>query len=222
MYKDDAQEAYPIVIGTLNALLEWAPTQGREGANLRAKVSDVRVRATHLIQTDTLGPPLSDCFDFAYTSGINFDQLQHVRNVAAAYSPVLVGAIMIKDSLIQFALLTQSRVLAEMTFVSRQDVERIKGLINLSFDEIEDNLADQMDAMTYRAMISLHAAISFFLIETARPLPQMLNFRFNLPLPTLALAQRLYYDAGRADELRRENKIVHPAFARSYGRALSS
>lgn len=222
MFKDDAEEAHPIVVATLNAMLAWAPTRGREGAYLRAKINEIRVNSLRLIQTDSLGPPLADCFELAHTSGISFDQLHHIRGVSASYKPVLVGAIMIRDALIQLALITQARVLGDTTFVSRQDVERIRDITYESFSEVQQDLADQMDAMTYRAMITLHAAVSFYLIETARPLPQMLNFRFNQPLPTLTLAQRLYYSAARADELRQENKIVHPAFARPFGRALSS
>jgi prophage DNA circulation protein len=41
-------------------------------------------------------------------------------------------------------------------------------------------------------------------------------------MPSVALAHRLYADASRADELRNENKIVHPAFCLRDGRALSA
>jgi len=70
-------------------------------------------------------------------------------------------------------------------------------------------------------LIGLHAAIIAHLTATARPLPQLLYFRFGNIIPTLVVAQKLYADAGRADELRRENKVVHPAFTLPTGRALS-
>jgi prophage DNA circulation protein len=76
--------------------------------------------------------------------------------------------------------------------------------------------------MTYRALVELHAAVVFFLTETARPLPRMLQWRFSKIMSTLVLAQRLYYDASRADELREENHIIHPAFGSLSGRALSA
>jgi prophage DNA circulation protein len=51
----------------------------------------------------------------------------------------------------------------------------------------------------------------------------MLNFQFWSPsIPTLIAAYRLYSDAGRADEIRMENKVVHPAFMRPIGKALSN
>jgi len=73
----------------------------------------------------------------------------------------------------------------------------------------------------YRALVELHGALMFHLIETARPLPRLLAFEFAAPLATLLIGYRLYADAGRADELRAENKVVHPAFAPPSGRALS-
>jgi prophage DNA circulation protein len=71
-------------------------------------------------------------------------------------------------------------------------------------------------------VLKLHAAITMHLTETARPLPRMIAFQFNMTMPSVVLAQRLYADASRADELRAENKIVHPAFCPRQGLALSA
>jgi prophage DNA circulation protein len=78
-----------------------------------------------------------------------------------------------------------------------------------------------MAQAAYQALVSLHAAVVFNLYQMARPLPQILNFQFAAIRPTLIQSYRLYADASRADELRNENKVVHPAFAPRTGRALS-
>jgi prophage DNA circulation protein len=221
MFKADAEEAAPVVNTTLDALLIWAPTRGRSGSDLRSAIGDIKADVQQLLQNDLIGPPLVECFDLARATGINLAQMDHVRAVAAAQTVMLPGAITIKDSLIELALAAEGQLIADMTFVSRQDVELTKANINAAFAPVEEEVADLMDAMTYRALISLHAAITFHLYETARPLPQMLNFQFGTSLPTLIIAQKLYADAGRADELRQENKVVHPAFERPTGRALS-
>ena len=100
-------------------------------------------------------------------------------------------------------------------------MDRVRAKIHPAFDQAEEVAADEMVLAVYRALVSLHAAVTFHLYQTARPLPQMLNYRFASPRPTLILSQRLYYTAARADELREENKVVHPAFASREGRALS-
>lgn len=222
MFRLDAIEAVPIVNSTLEALLAWVPTRGNEGATLRSEVNNVRANSLQLLAADAIGPPLANCFRLSREAGASLKQIEHVRATAAANEPELVGAVMIRDALIQFCLETQARILGDMEFVSRDDVDEVRTILNAAFDAIEEDIADRMDAMTYRALIELHAAVSFFLIETARPLPRMLNYQFNLPLPSLAIAQKLYYDASRADELRRENKIIHPAFCALRGRALSN
>lgn len=222
MFRQDAIEAVPIVNTTLEALVAWVPTRGREGANLRSTVNNVRANSLQLLSADAIGPPLANCFSLARAAGASLKQIEHVRATAAAKLPTLAGAIMIRDALIQFCLETQARIVGNMEFVSRDDVEETRLMLNAGFNVIEEDIADRMDAMTFRAIIELHAAVSFYLVETARPLARMLNYQFNLPLPMLAIAQKLYHNAGRADELRAENKIVHPAFCPRVGRAMSN
>jgi prophage DNA circulation protein len=101
-------------------------------------------------------------------------------------------------------------------------VTKYKDIINISFADMEEIAADDMDQVTYRALVELHAATVYFLVERARPLPRMLNFRFSDIMPSLVISYKLYDIADRGDELRTENKIVHPAFMQLTGKALSS
>lgn len=222
MFKEDALEARPIVDATLTALLSWAPTEGRPGSELRAAVGNTKAYLLEFLQYDLIDLPVANCFNLALTTGINLAQIESVRRVAAAQTAVSVGAIVTKDLLIELALATAGYVLAGMTFTSRQDVDQVRLTLNAVFDDMEEELADQMDSMTWRAVLGLHAAISQHLVETARPLPRMLQYQFNLTMPSVVLAHRLYADASRADELRAENKIVHPAFCPLTGQALSA
>jgi prophage DNA circulation protein len=221
MFKEDAQDAQPIVDAALASLLSWVATRGRDGANMRERVNQVRVSALSLLQADAIGDPLASCFDLAITSGINLPQVERVRQITESANAVFPGAQMIKDSIIQLALVTEARLIVAMTFRSRTDVESVRNTVNSGFAAAAESMADQMDAMTYRAVVALHAAVSFFLVETARPLPQMLNYRFAQPMTTLGIAHRLYADATRADEIRDENRIIHPLFCPMTGRALS-
>jgi hypothetical protein len=222
MFRKDAIEAAPIALDTVNAILGWAPLQGRPGADLRAACGYIIANVIRLLQNGLFGPPIVRCFDLTVTTGIDLKQLARIRGITEQATPKTAGAITIKDSLIELCLATEGRVIANTDFKSRADAEDCKLRMNEAFNAIEEHVADQMDAMTYRALIALHAAITFHLIETARPLPRMLYFKFNQPMSTLHTSMRLYYEGGRADELRVENKVVHPAFMRPYGRALSS
>jgi hypothetical protein len=221
MFKDEAVEATPIVQQTLLNLLSVVPPGGVAGSDLRTACGLLRANAAQLIYVDQLGPPLSNCFELARTNGITAPQLEWVRKETEHFSPVTIGATMIKQSIMRLCLVTEGLVIADMTFISRTDVEAVEKIVNLIFEDAEEVAADEMDQMSYRGLVELHAAIIAFLVETARPLPSMLNFSFATAMPTLTMANRLYYDASRADEMRDENHVVHPVFMRGTGRALS-
>jgi prophage DNA circulation protein len=221
MIKTDAEEAAVIAQTVLAAILSVTATQGRTGADLRSAIGDFNANALPLIQYDQSGPPLAAIFDLARKAGVSQAQLASVRIIAAGETPKTLGAILMRDSLINFSLATEGRILADTTFASREAVDAMREQMNAAFDPMIEIAADDMDSLTYQALIGLLAGITEHLIAAGRPLPVMLNFQFAAPGPTLVFAYRLYDDAGRADELREENHVVHPAFARPFGRALS-
>jgi prophage DNA circulation protein len=221
MFKPEAHEAAPILQRALYALLAAVPTHGRGGSDVRTACGDLIANAEFLIERDQAGPPLLECFELAHTASVTQKQLAYVRSTVLAETPKTVGATIVKNSIVRMCLAEEALIISGMDFVSREDVDALKLDVNAAFATAEEIAADDMDAMTYRALVELHAAITFHMTETARPLPRMLRFRFAAPMPTLITAQRLYYDANRADELRKENRCVHPAFMLPSGRALS-
>jgi prophage DNA circulation protein len=71
-------------------------------------------------------------------------------------------------------------------------------------------------------MLALHAAVTRDLTQRGRPLPRMVSYNTAASLPALALANRIYGDASRTDELIAENRAVHPLFMPAAGRALTA
>jgi len=221
MFQDDAKEAVPICRRVLTELLTQAPARGRPGSDLRTAIGDFLANAYELIRTDSAGLPLDNIFRLARMTGIPQRKLAIVRAAAEAEAPVSVGATLVQNALIRFALATEARVIADIIFTSRGDVELTKENMNAAFAPAEEIAADEMAQTTYQALVGLHAAVINHLVETARPLPRLLNFQFVQTMTTLTAAYRLYADASRADELRAENKVVHPLFMRRAGRGLS-
>lgn len=222
MYKPEVEEAAPIVSATMDALLRWAPTQGRPGSDLRRACGDVKGNCKQYLHDDTLGPPLTNAFELSRETGVTFQQMNNVRSTVAALGALSVGAIVVRDACIELALVEMAQIVGDMMFTSRGDVDKLRTDINTAFAAVEEEVADQMDSIGYRALIGLHAGIAAYLTERARPLPRMAFFRFGQPAPTLVFAHKLYADAGRADELRVENKVIHPAFQLPAGVALSN
>jgi len=221
--KKDAKEAAPILQRSLKALLNAVPTEGSAvGSDLRTACGRLAANAEALLLRNAAGPPLANCFDLAFQAGATQAELAIARNETLTEAPVTVGATIIKQSIIGMCLATEGRAIARMTFTSREDVDALKLQMNQVFNAAEEVAADEMAQMTYRALVGLHGAVTFYLVDTARPLPRMVQYRFYGIMPSLVMANRLYYDARRADQLRAENKVVHPAFMPAAGRALSA
>jgi len=206
----------------LDALLATVPVRGRSGANLRWACGAVRAHAAQMLHDNTIAAPLGQCFDLARQADASLQQMTRVRQIILQETPVSLPAVLVTDASIRFCLATEARIIASMAFASRQDVEQAQSIMNDAFNAAEEVAADAMDSITYIALVSAHAAVTAHLVETARPLPRMLGFLFAMAAPTLIFAHRLYYDSSRANELRVENKVVHPAFMRPRGQALSS
>jgi prophage DNA circulation protein len=222
MLKADAEEAAPIVRLTFDAILAITTGQGRPGADLRTAIGDFNAHALPLLQSDQSGPPLLHIFELTRKNGATLPQLALVRATTSSRSPATLGARLIKNSLIHLSLATEARVIADTVFKSRQAAEDMKDAMAEAFDDMEEIAADDMDTGSYAALVDLDAAVADYLMTAQRPLPYMLNFQFAGPAPDLVFAHRLYHDAGRSDELREENGVIHPLFMPPFGRALAS
>jgi hypothetical protein len=222
MERPDAKEATGVVQRTLDNLLKIIPNKGVDGAIARARIGDVRAQAYLLLRNDALGPPLDECFDLVRQNGATWPQMEGVRAQLMLEAPQTLGATLTRDYSIQLALAQQGKIIAATTFTSRQDVDQLIAQIQLPFQDAEEIAADTMDdPMTYRELVRLHAAIVNHLVQTALPLPLMLTYQFASTLPSIIISHKLYADASRYDEIRKQNKIVHPAFCPLIGQALA-
>jgi prophage DNA circulation protein len=221
MQRVDAKEATTIADQVLKELLAMTPTAGVSGAELRTAIGDFIAYAMTLIQGDASGPPLTDIFQKAIAAGTTQAQFATLCDFAIGLSVTTLGATLMKNALAEFALACQCSVIASASFQSRNQVNALRLILNEQFAPIEETVADQMDQAAFQAVVQLRAAISHHLVTTEQPLPRLLNFQFYSIMPTLVQAYKLYSDAGRADELRVENGVIHPAFAPRIGIALS-
>jgi prophage DNA circulation protein len=222
MQKSDAIEAADIIQRVAQQLLLCIPQAGELGSQARTALGDLIANALTMLAENTVGVPLTDCFDLVREAGATSAQFEGIRRDTALQTPVTIGGVIVQNSCIQLCLAAEAEIIAAMTFVSRQDVEAMVLSIRQPFADAIELAADEMDQMTFQDLISLQAAVTNHLVTTGRPLPRLVNYQFAKVLPSLVIAYRLYADASRADEIRNENKIVHPAFCPPLGLALGS
>lgn len=217
-----AKEAAVILNQFLDVIFAASPVRGRNGADVRTAVGYLKVYSEDILYNDRIVEYLDRIFNLAQHAGVIREQFGFARRLIQATEPLTLGGILIRDAIIELCLATECLIIANMTFRSRHKIDEIRSEMHEAFLLHEEDIANDMDSMTYRNLIMLHAAIIQFLTEAIRPLPRMLRFSFNRTMSTLVMSHRLYGYAGRADQLRYENRIIHPAFALRQGRALSS
>lgn len=165
---------------------------------------------------------LQNCFEAAQQAGATFQAMTVVLNVATAMTPIGAPAIAVKNFAIRMTLVEQARILAATTFVSREQIDNYFGQIDASLSAAELVAADNLDNVAYLLLLNVHAAVSNDLATRSFTLPEMVTFSFPQRMPSLYLAQRIYQDGSRNDELIGENAVIHPLFMPSTIQALAT
>ncbi len=222
MTLDDANEAAGVLQAALTALQAAVPSQtGRLGSAFRYACGDLLAQAPSLLQAAALGTPLQACFDDAVTAGVTLNGLVAVRNAVLALTLSGQPALYVAGGCYCLALGAEVKVLAGTTFTSSDDALAALAVISSAFDAAQEWTADNSLPALYQALLSAGAAAARDLTTRAAPLPRLTTYSFGRGTTSHVLAYRLYGDAGRADELRAENKVNNPAFMPASGTALS-
>lgn len=217
----DIKEAVSILRRGLPYIKAAGSPAGLPGADLGQAIGILDAGAEQSIRGGTVGTDLAECFGLAKGSGATFESMMSVHAAVVAETPISPIAVIVTRALVQQSIVATSQIVAEILFTSRQQVEDYRARLSDAFDRAEVDAADDADAFSYQTLVSLHAAMVRDMTARARPLPLMVSYQFPKRRPTLWIANRLYGDGGRGDELLQENKVVHPLFSPASGRALS-
>lgn len=219
---DEAVAATATVLDTL--LLTLQGKTGLQGSTTRQLCGNLSANGSVQLNAggSTFWVNLAACFEAAQQAGSTYIAMDAVRAAAEALTPVGRPAIAVKNFCIRMSLAELARIIAATTFTSRQDIDAVMDQIDAAFERAELVAADNLDNVAYRLLLNIHAAVSNDLAQRSRPLPRMISYTLPKRVPSLTLAQRLYADPSRADELVDENKPIHPLFMPQSGKALSA
>ena len=208
----------------LDAILDFSGSDnlGVAGADFDAAIGDLRANAQGLLRPFGLFGPLATCLDLARQTGMSFDEMERLRATIADLEPLDARATFVQARALALVCVQEALIIAATTYTSRNEVDRVTGILMAAFETSQQDAADVGDPDGYRALVGLRAAAVRDLTARSRPLPKLVDYTFNRVRSALTLAQRLYGDAGRADELVAENAVVHPLFTPRAGRALSA
>jgi transcriptional regulator len=220
--KTEFEEIEEIVKRTMANLVAFSGKKGRTGADIRRQVGDLVSRVNIYVADGTFALRLLNCFKAATDAGINLDWMDRVIDQLTKETPTTLTSTSVVQNSLVFAIAQEGRIIAATTFVSRTDVDTTMRRMKKWFDLSKELLADTMSGPGYEAFITLVAAITRHLTDTARPLPQMLRYNLPGPMPGLAISNYIYGEGSRDLELTAENKVVHPLFFPRQIRAMNA
>jgi prophage DNA circulation protein len=195
-------------------------TAGIVGASLRRAVG-MMVADKNMVDNKVFSFALSLCLDLARHCGATLVTMDRVRKAAMQETPVSLAATQTILAIVRLTLACEARIIAYMIFRSRDEVDDIAKQVHLAFNETAETAADDLDVATYAAIVSLHGAVTMHLADSGRKLPRVIDYKFQIVMPALRMAQRSYEDPTRYLELIAENNIVHPAFCPMEGKMLA-
>ena len=221
--QSEAKETENVLNRLLDSLLTTISSQaGQEGIQLRTSIGDVRANFRDYFLDGTFAENLLECFKAAQTANVTLASLVRVRLKLFEEAPVGNIPKAIVQSAIGFCLALESRIISNIEFTCRNDVETMISTMQVAFGIARDLAADALDSKAYRDLVALSGALTSYLATTARPLPRMVTFKLAVEMPALVLSNRVYYVADRSEEIVAENRIVHPAFCPREIRGLAS
>jgi hypothetical protein len=211
--RSELEEIGGIVGRLLDALSQTVTSQtGRDGVLVRQQISNLRAFYIDWLRDKTFANNLLVCFTDARVSNSKLSSFVVVRNVLFAETPVGDISTAIVQTATAYCLAAEARIIGDIEFKSRDDVDAMIQTMKAAFDTARDLAADSNDSSCYQTLTSLAGALTAYLANTSRPLPRMVTFKMATTLPALTLSQRIYYTANRWEEVVDENKTIHPAF----------
>jgi prophage DNA circulation protein len=221
MTGDESNEVLAIVRRMGPVILSAAidPT-GNIGTGLRRAVG-MLVADPNMIHMPTFAFAFAVCLDLARLSKATLPTMDRVRKAALTETPKSLPAVLTVNAIVRLTLATEARIVAEMPFRSREEVDRIAVAMNAAFSETEETAADDLEQGTYMALINLHGGVTVHLANRGRVLPRVISYNYQMVMPALRMAQRAYSEPSRYQELIDENQVVHPAFMPVEGKMLA-
>ncbi|TWB19519.1 hypothetical protein FBZ99_101292 [Rhizobium sp. ERR 1071] len=221
MTRTELNEAVSILQATAANLSSLASGTTEEGAALDRACTTLSMDAKSLLQAGSIGSTALACFTAATAAGVTADQFYGIRSTISALTPSYAAGITMRQMLLRMCIAEESRAVSNAVLTSRSEAEAILARMVDDLEAIEDYAADNLESAVYQAFLALHGAVAYDLSQRASQLPKLATYTFGKRRTALTLANVLYGDAARADEIINENSPVHPAFMPASIRALT-
>jgi hypothetical protein len=218
------QEASAVLIGLLDYLQKSIPPGVNDAANTaRGLIYALRSNAEAAIRGNTLGTQLAEVVAACDRAGATLIPIEEARRflMSQVASRSVYTQIVFRNGLLM-VLALESSILIRTVYKTRDRVQNAIIHVRESFDAAKAIGIDEVDATVYQTLTMLGGAVINHLAQSELQLPRMVGYQLPITMPSLYIANRIYADASRADEIELENGVIHPAFCPRTLRVLSN
>jgi prophage DNA circulation protein len=213
MNRAELAEAAGLVRFIVNLLLTVpVDTATPEAAQLRAACGAADADAEADLREYSFAGPLASCFVAVAAAGADADAMARVLSTIAQRPAESALADIVSTLAVRLALAYQCKAIAAMEIISRDQADALIARVGSAFDAAIDKAVDNRESDVFKDVSALSAAVVRDLSDRGRKLPQTISYGLNQRKPSLVLAQVLYADPSRGDELARNNGVIHPLF----------
>jgi hypothetical protein len=224
-YLAAVEDAAAMLRKLLDLLLSSIPAAplSPERTKVRRLIAILRGNADAAIRSDTLGTQLAEIYMAADVAGAQYGGVEEARRflMAQVANKSIFSQIVFRSALIM-NLGLQSKVIGRINFRTQTQVQNMILHMRDAFDKARAIGIDEVDVLVYQAITAMSGALINHLAVTQLKLPRHVTYTVGMPMPSLYLAQRIHIDATRADEIERDNGVIHPAFVPRKIRVLSN
>jgi hypothetical protein len=224
IFSKELREVLALITRMLGALQKSVPTRGVEGSEFRRVCGNFLAHDVELVEANTIGTKLFECFEQARIAGAGLSVFDTVRETLLLEQPLYSFGRSAKLTGMVFSFVEQCTIISKTTFFSRTDVDAMIIRMAKVIETLKLEVAELLDGMDYRNLTALASMLTQHLAVTERKMPRVVEYEFKIIPNSLYLANYLYGEANnsdRSDELEDENKVIHPAFFPRTIRALS-
>jgi hypothetical protein len=223
-YYTQAQDAAAMLTTYLNTLLAAIPPGTAPEINkVRGLIATLRANADEAVRGTTLGTDLSAINVAAFNANASYAGIEAVRVylMTQVASRSLLTQMIFRSAL-TMTLALQSKIVVRMTFKTKEQVRNMILHRRDAFDAAKAVGIDEVDVLVYQAINAMGGALMNHLATVELELPRFVTYTTQTPMPSLYLANRIYQDPSRYEEIEDENDVIHPAFCPITLRVLSN
>lgn len=203
-----ATEQETTVVTTAAVVAAIADSDGAARPLCRA----LEAQAEAVVDAAVLGTRWGDIADALAADGPTVARLELALDRLAAVAAATDDAGAARTVAEMACLVALAAAVPAEPLRSLDDAEALIARLADRFARVEDAIADVDDGAHWRALAGLQAAVASYLSTATTALPRRRTVQLAAHEPALTVAQRLYQDAARGDELATENAVIHPAF----------